>query len=196
MFVRQRTSWLVTGRFPEENLNTAKVRAAHGGVFKRFSEEDLDAAIARADRAKVLGGSAGQLDSGALLHGSVGQRGSGAALEDELAACAAIPPIGSAKKWQHHTVSKALATRGDVQTAGVPVVQKAGAQKDGAPNVSAGKAAPKKKAATKPLKMTAKCIASRAYHQTRTKLVREGMPKEEAMVAARKAHAEAMREHG
>ena len=175
MFVRQRTSWLVTGRYPEENLNTAKDRAAHGGVFKRFSEEDLEAAIARADRAKVLGGST---------------------LEDDLAACAAIPPIGSARLFQHQTVSKALATRSDVQKAGVPVVQKAGVQKAGVPNVSAGKAAPKKKAATKPLKMTAKCIASRAYHQTRTKLVREGMPKEEAMVAARKAHAEAMREHG
>ena len=134
---------------------------------------------------------------------AVGQWGSGAALEDELAACAAIPPIGSAKKWQHQTVSKALATRSAVQKAGVPVVQKAGVQKAGVPDVPAGKtrreadgAAPKEKAAKKGLKMTPKCIASRAYHQTRTRLMREGMSKQEAMAAARKAHAEAMREHG
>ena len=117
VFVRRSTSWFVTGRFPEATLETAKVRAVHGGVFRRFSEEELDAAIARADQAKVLGGSVGQLGSGAVRRGRVQKRGIGEVMEDELAACAAIPPIGSARNCQHQTVKKALAARKDANIA-------------------------------------------------------------------------------
>ena len=187
VFVRRSTSWFVTGRFPEATLETAKVRAVHGGVFRRFSEEELDAAIARADQAKVLGGSVGQLGSGAVRRGRVQKRGIGEVMEDELAACAAIPPIGSARNCQHQTVKKALAERKDYWEAAVQKAEKRRAD-DGA--------AQKKKAAKKTLKMTPKCIASRAYHQTRTRLIKEGKSKEEAKAAARKAHAEAMRDHG